>query len=83
MTVKSLLKTCGSPLVAIVDTNEETSFELLAIIDYTLIGQFGRYYSTRHDVPNEILGRKVDFFTHSKCNDHSGKYSACVRIYTK
>lgn len=85
MTVKSLLKKCGCVLVEIRESSEDKEFEQVAVIDYDMEGleSDGIYFPTRVSVTEEILNRKVDFFTVSQCYNYSNKYRDCVEIYVK
>lgn len=85
MLVKSLIKNCGCTLVEICESDESKEFELIAVVDYDMkmMGVDGVYYSTKVDLIDKILNRKVDFFTASKCFNHNGDYKDCITIYVK
>lgn len=84
MTVKSLLKACGCGLVEITE-GEEKGFEKIAVIDYEMKNKEsdGIYFPCRVQVPEEIMNRKVDFFTSSNCFNYNRDYRECVEVYVK
>ncbi len=84
MKVSSLLKACGSVLVEIRE-GEEKGFETIAVIDYNMRSDKadGIYFSCRVHVTDEIMNRKVDFFTSSKCFDYNREYRDCIEVYVK
>lgn len=85
MLVKSLVKNCGCTLIEIRESDENKEFELIAVVDYNMktFGVDGVYYSTRVDLIDKILNRKVKFFTASKCFDYNRDYKDCITIYVK
>jgi hypothetical protein len=84
MKLKTLLNGCGCCLVEVLE-NEEKENITVAIIDYMFVGiqVDGIYFPTKMHLPNDLLDRKIDFFTSGKSWNHDGEYKESVRVYLK
>ncbi len=84
MKLSTLLKYQGATLIEIL-VNAESTTDILPIgtIDYMMTEPVEGFWQTRINVPNEILNRRVDFFTVGKSYNHEGELKESLRVYLK
>ena len=84
MKLRTLLNGCGCCLVEVMENNDKENVTV-AIIDYMFMGNQidGIYFPTKLHLSDELLDRRIDFFTAGKSFGHDGRYNESVRVYLK